>query len=259
MTPGAARRARPFRQEGATTGSLVVEGVTKDFAGLRALDNVSLQLNQGEIVGLIGPNGSGKTTLINVVSGLLPPTAGRVIVGGSVVTGRPAYAVARAGIARTFQSVRLFKGLTVRENIEVAAGAAGANRADTRRRADELLAEFDLGRWEGVLAGALPYGLERSLEMARAIATGASFLLLDEPAAGLDESEGDKLLARLAGIPAARGCGILVIDHDMRLIMRLCRRLHVLAHGQTIAEGTPDEIRSNPAVVEAYLGSAGAA
>ena len=182
-----------------------------------------------------------------------------MIVGGSVVTGRPAHAVARAGIARTFQSVRLFKGLTVRENIEVAAGAAGANRADTRRRADELLAEFDLGRWEGVLAGALPYGLERSLEMARAIATGASFLLLDEPAAGLDESEGDTLLARLAGIPAARGCGILVIDHDMRLIMRLCRRLHVLAHGQTIAEGTPDEIRSNPAVVEAYLGSAGAA
>jgi branched-chain amino acid transport system ATP-binding protein len=146
----------------------------------------------------------------------------------------------------------------VRENVEVAARAAGASRVNGRRRADELLEEFALGRWAGVLAGALPYGHERSLEMARAIATGASFLLLDEPAAGLDESEGDALLARLAAIPAARECGILVIDHDMRLIMRLCRRLHVLAHGQTIAEGTPDEIRRNPAVVEAYLGAAGA-
>jgi branched-chain amino acid transport system ATP-binding protein len=192
------------------------------------------------------------------VSGLLPPTAGRVLVGDLVVTGRPAHVVARAGVARTFQSVRLFRGLTVRENIEVAARAAGTKRADARRRTDELLAEFGLERWAEVLAGALPYGLERSLEMARAIATNASFLLLDEPAAGLDESEGDALLARLVGIPAARGCGILVIDHDMRLIMRLCRRLHVLAHGQTIAEGTPDEVRRNPAVVAAYLGSAGA-
>jgi branched-chain amino acid transport system ATP-binding protein len=192
------------------------------------------------------------------VSGLLPPTAGRVLVGGTVVTGRPAHAIARAGVARTFQSVRLFRGLTVRENIEVAARASGVNRTDAGRRTDELLADFGLVRWAGVLAGALPYGLERSLEMARAIATGASFLLLDEPAAGLNESEGDALLARLAGIPAARDCGILVIDHDMRLIMRLCRRLHVLAHGQTIAEGTPEEIRRNPAVVAAYLGSAGA-
>jgi branched-chain amino acid transport system ATP-binding protein len=193
------------------------------------------------------------------VSGLLLPTAGRVLVGDLVVTGRPAHVVARAGVARTFQSVRLFRGLTVRENVEVAARASGANGADARGRTDELLGEFGLGRWAGVLAGALPYGLERSLEMARAIATNASFLLLDEPAAGLDESEGDALLARLAGIPAARSCGILVIDHDMRLIMRLCRRLHVLAHGQTIAEGTPDEVRRNPAVVAAYLGSAGAA
>ena len=192
------------------------------------------------------------------MSGLLSPTAGRVLVDGLVVTGRPAHVVARAGIARTFQSVRLFRGLTVRENVEVAARAAGAKRADARRRTDDLLDEFGLERWAEVLAGALPYGLERSLEMARAIATNASFLLLDEPAAGLDESEGDALLARLVGIPAARGCGILVIDHDMRLIMRLCRRLHVLAHGQTIAEGTPDEVRRNPAVVAAYLGSAGA-
>jgi branched-chain amino acid transport system ATP-binding protein len=229
--------------------------VTKDFVGLRALDDVSLQVEQGEILGLIGPNGSGKTTLINVVSGLLKATAGRVVANGVVLTGRPAHRVARAGIARTFQSVRLFRGLTVRENVEVAALGAGARRADARRRADELVSEFGLEPWSDVLAGTLPYGRERSLEMARALATGADFLLLDEPAAGLDEAEGDALLGVLAGIPASRGCGVLVIDHDMRLIMRLCQRLHVLAYGRTIAEGTAEEIRRSPAVIGAYLGS----
>jgi branched-chain amino acid transport system ATP-binding protein len=175
-----------------------------------------------------------------------------------VVSGRPAHVVARAGIARTFQSVRLFKGLTVRENIEVAALGTGSRRAEARRRADTLIEEFGLGSWSAVLAGTLPYGRERGLEMARALATGASFILLDEPAAGLDEKEGDALLALLTAMPEARKCGILVIDHDMRLIMRLCRRLHVLAHGQTIAQGTPEEVRRNPAVIEAYLGAEGA-
>ncbi len=231
--------------------------MTKDFAGLRALDDVSLQLEQGEILGLIGPNGSGKTTLINVVSGLLPATSGRVVANGVVISGRRPHEVARAGVARTFQSVRLFRGLTVRENVEVAALGAGTGRAEARRRADELVAEFGLEPWSDVLAGTLPYGRERSLEMARALATGADFLLLDEPAAGLDEAEGDALLGVLADIPARRGCGVLVIDHDMRLIMRLCQRLHVLAYGRTVAEGTADEIRNSPAVIEAYLGSAG--
>jgi branched-chain amino acid transport system ATP-binding protein len=244
--------------EGTATDSLVVDGVTKDFVGLRALDGVSLELNRGEILGLIGPNGSGKTTLINVISGLMPATAGRVTADGTVLTGMPAHKVARAGIARTFQAVRLFRGLTVRENIEVAALGMGVGRTEARRRADELLEEFRLGPWSDVLAGTLPYGRERSLELARALATGASYLLLDEPAAGLNEQEGDALLGLLAGMPAARGCGILVIDHDMRLIMRLCRRLHVLASGRTIAEGTAEEIRRSPAVIEAYLGSEGA-
>jgi branched-chain amino acid transport system ATP-binding protein len=244
--------------EGSATGSLVVEGVTKDFAGLRALDDVSLELATGEILGLIGPNGSGKTTLINVISGLLPATAGRVTLDGVTITGLPAHRVARAGIARTFQAVRLFRGLTVRENVEVAALGMGVGRAEARLRADELIEEFGLAAWSDVLAGTLPYGRERSLEMARALATGASFLLLDEPAAGLDEEEGDALLTLLAGMPAARGFGMLVIDHDMRLIMRLCRRLHVLASGRTIATGSADEIRRSPTVIKAYLGSEGA-
>lgn len=231
--------------------------MTKDFVGLRALDRVSLTLEQGEILGLIGPNGSGKTTLINVVSGLLPTTSGRVVANGVSLTGRPPHAIARAGIARTFQSVRLFRALTVRENVEVAAIGAGRARGEARRQADALLAEFGLEPFADALAGTLPYGIERTLEMARALATRPSFLLLDEPAAGLDETEGDALLRLLTELPSARGCGILVIDHDMRLIMRLCRRLHVLAHGQTIAAGTADEVRQDPAVIEAYLGTEG--
>ena len=241
-----------------TTGTLIVDSVTKDFVGLRALDRVSLRLEQGEILGLIGPNGSGKTTLINIVTGLLAATSGRVLVNDTVLTGKPPHRIARAGIARTFQSVRLFKGLTVHENVEVAAIGAGAPRAKAHRRAAELLEEFGLSPWRDVLAGTLPYGHERSLEMARALATGASFLLLDEPAAGLDETEGDALLELLSGIPERRGCGLLIIDHDMRLIMRLCRRLHVLAHGETIAEGTPEEVRRSAAVIAAYLGTSGA-
>jgi branched-chain amino acid transport system ATP-binding protein len=232
--------------------------VTKDFAGLRALHEVSLELATGEILGLIGPNGSGKTTLINIISGLLPATAGRVTLDGVTITGLPAHRVARSGIARTFQSVRLFRGLTVRENVEVAALGMGVRRGEARHRADQLIEEFGLAPWSNVLAGTLPYGRERSLEMARALATGASFLLLDEPAAGLDEEEGDALLTLLAAMPAARGCGMLVIDHDMRLIMRLCRRLHVLASGRTIATGSAEEIRRSPTVIKAYLGSEGA-
>ena len=233
--------------------------MTKDFAGLRALDSVSLALEQGEILGLIGPNGSGKTTLINVITGLLPPTSGRVAIDSTDLTGLPAHRIARAGVARTFQSVRLFRGLTVSENAVVAGLSAGASRADARARADELLSEFGLERYANALAGTLPYGLERKLEMARALATRPAFLLLDEPAAGLDESESDTLLELLDGIPAKHGCGVVVVDHDMRLIMRLCDRLHVLASGKTIAHGTAEEVRRDPRVIAAYLGSQEAA
>jgi branched-chain amino acid transport system ATP-binding protein len=236
--------------------ALVLTGISKDFSGLRALDGVSLRLTAGEILGLIGPNGSGKTTLINVVTGLYPATAGMVSCDGRDITNKPAYLIARAGIARTFQTIRLFRELTVRENVEAAAVSMGSTRAAGRRQADEVLAELGLSGWTDSRAGALPYGLERRVEVARALAMRPRFLLLDEPAAGLNEEESDELLKILAGIPAVKGLGMLIVDHDMRLIMRLCHRLHVLSYGKTIGEGAPETVRGIPAVIEAYLGSA---
>ena len=240
---------------GAAADALVVDSVSKHFYQLRAVDGVSLRLERGEILGLIGPNGSGKTTLINVVTGVLPPTAGRVLASGRDLTGRPAYQIARAGLARTFQRVRLFGGLSVLENVMVAAMSVGARRAEATRRAQAALAAMGVERWAGTPATALPYGHERMVEVARALAMQPRFLFLDEPAAGLNEDESEELLTRLAKVPAESGLGMLIVDHDMRLIMRLCHRLHVLNYGRTIAEGTPPEVRAVPEVIEAYLGA----
>jgi branched-chain amino acid transport system ATP-binding protein len=204
---------------------------------------------------LIGPNGSGKTTLINVVTGLLKPTGGRVAIGNMEITGWPPHKIARLGVARTFQTIKLFAGLTVMENVEVAAVSAGLSRRQAKQQAAATLGELGIERLAGLPAGALPYGEERRVEIARALARQPGFLLLDEPAAGLNEQESDTLLQTLATIPARYGCGILIVDHDMRLIMRLCNQLHVLNYGLTIGEGTPEQIRQNPAVIEAYLGS----
>jgi branched-chain amino acid transport system ATP-binding protein len=234
---------------------LAVDGVSVSFAGLRALREVSLRVRRGEILGLIGPNGSGKTTLINVVTGVLVPSAGSVRLGERVISGLAAHRIGRAGIARTFQLVRLFRELTVIENVEVAAVANGASRRVAREHARALLAEVDLAPWAERLAGELPYGVERLVEIARALAMRPRFLILDEPAAGMNEEEGNRLLWLLARLPEAHGVGMIVVDHDMRLIMRLCDRLHVLASGVTIGAGTPAEVQRMPAVVEAYLGS----
>ena len=235
---------------------LVLTGVTKDFSGLRALDGVDLRLSQGEILGLIGPNGSGKTTLINVVTGILPATSGTISAGGVDITNKPAHRIARVGLARTFQTIRLFRELSVHENVEVAAVSLGLSRTLARSRAASILEEMGLSEWANMSAGALPYGLERRVEVARALALEPVFLLLDEPAAGLNEEESDELLATLAALPASKKLGLLIVDHDMRLIMRLCHRLHVLSYGKTIGWGTPEQVRVLPAVVEAYLGSA---
>jgi branched-chain amino acid transport system ATP-binding protein len=234
--------------------SLTIRGLSKYFAGLHALEGVSFVLRRGEILGLIGPNGSGKTTLINVVTGLLPATSGQVFVDGAEITNQKPYLVAHAGLARTFQTIRLFRDLTVLENVEVAAVSMGLSRREAQKRAREVLEEIGISRWAEMLAGVLPYGLERRVEVARALATRPKFLFLDEPAAGLNEDESEELLQVLATIPEKKNLGMLIVDHDMRLIMRLCHRLHVLNFGKTIGEGAPEEVRQIPAVLQAYLG-----
>jgi branched-chain amino acid transport system ATP-binding protein len=238
-------------------GELIVRDVTKRFQGLAALQSVTLSLKKGEILGLIGPNGSGKTTLINVVTGLLRADGGQVMVGPIDVTNKPSYAVAHSGISRTFQTIRLFRDLTVQENVEVAALSIGFPRREARIQAKEALAEMGISRWSESLAGELPYGLERRVEVSRALAMKPRFLLLDEPAAGLNEDESAELMEILRPIPRQKDLGMLIVDHDMRLIMGLCDRLHVLSYGKTIGEGTPEEVRQIPAVVQAYLGKSG--
>jgi branched-chain amino acid transport system ATP-binding protein len=247
-----ATRASAWGMAGA---SLEAVDIVVVFAGLRALDGVSLSLCPGEILGLIGPNGSGKTTLVNVLTGQVRPAGGRVRCQGQDITALPPPEIARRGIARSFQIVRLFRNLTVRENVEAAAVAQGAGRRAARARAEALLDELGLARHADEPAGNLSYGDERRVEIARALAAEPRFVLLDEPAAGMGEAESDALLALLAGLPRQRGLGLLVIDHDMSLIMRLCDRLQVLASGRTIAEGDVASVRRAPQVIEAYLGA----
>ncbi len=235
--------------------ALQIEAIGMNFSGLRALDDVSLSLKPGEILGLIGPNGSGKTTTVNIITGFLKPSSGRVLVDGKDVTGLPNHKIAKAGIRRTFQTIRLFKALTVFENVEVAGISAGLSRREAKQRATDILDRLKLSYLALQTADTLPYGEERRVEIARALIAKPKYLLLDEPAAGMNESETDALLKSLPSIVKDYGCGLLIIDHDMRLIMRLCQRLHVLNYGRTIAEGSPDEIRNHPEVIKAYLGS----
>jgi len=236
--------------------AIVAEGIVKQFRGVRALDGVDMTVSEREIVGLIGPNGSGKTTLLNVASGVLRPTAGRVEVAGQAATGRLPHVFARLGVGRTFQQIRLFGDMTVRENVEVGAVAGGEPLATV----DPLLAQIGLEGDSERMAATLSYGQQRRVEIARALAGGPRFLLLDEPAAGMNERESDDLLETIKVVRDERGLGVLIVDHDLRLIMRLCERIHVLAEGRTICEGPPRAVRHDRGVIEAYLGtSAGGA
>jgi branched-chain amino acid transport system ATP-binding protein len=245
---------RPGDEAANGTWLLEAHQLKVHFGGVRAVDGVDLSLRKGEILGLIGPNGAGKTTLVNALSGFQRPTAGVVVLDGNVVTGWSPHRLARRGLARTFQSVRLFPDLTVLENVELGGVAVGMWRPAARRWARDLLERLQLEDKAHLYGKGLPHGLERRLGIVRALAAKPSFLLLDEPAAGLNEQESDELVASLTLIRDDFSCALMVIEHDMRVIMRLCERIQVLDYGKTISIGTPAEVRSDPAVLTAYLG-----
>ncbi|MEA2402590.1 MAG: branched-chain amino acid transport system ATP-binding protein [Thermoleophilaceae bacterium] len=235
---------------------LEARDVRVHFEGVKAIDGIDVTVDRTEIFGLIGPNGAGKTTLVNVLSGFQKPTTGTITLAGSDVTGLQPHQLARHGVARTFQNVRLFKRLGVLENVEAGAVGVGMGSREARGWASEVLDSVGLGDQSRLEAGTLSHGLQRRLGIARALATKPKFILLDEPAAGLDEGESDGLVETLREIHRRFECGTLIIEHDMRVIMALCHRVQVLDYGKTISIGTPAEVRSDPAVLAAYLGTA---
>ena len=248
---------------------LNVRSVTKRFGGLSAVSDLNLTINKGELVGMIGPNGAGKTTAFNLLTGVYAPTEGEIEFDGRPVNGRKPFQVAEMGMARTFQNIRLFKSLTALENILVAgnmqsrSGLAAAicrtpkllaNDAKLENLAYNLLEKLNLTEAAHSKAGDLAYGLQRRLEIARALATNPRLLLLDEPAAGMNPQEKLELMGLIRQIRDSFDLTILLIEHDMKLVMGVCERIYVLEYGKLIAEGAPLEVRSNPKVIAAYLG-----
>jgi branched-chain amino acid transport system ATP-binding protein len=245
-------------------------GLTRSFGGVVALEDYSLRIASNDLIGLIGPNGAGKTTVFNLLSGVLAPDAGRIFWRGSEVTDRPAHIIARLGLARTFQNIRLFPDLSVIENVMAGLhmrygqgvlttllGLPRFGRAEAaiRQRAWETLALAGLQTLGPVRAGDLAYGDQRRVEIARALATEPRVLLLDEPAAGMNPSETQAVVDLIRRVHAHLAVAVLVVEHDMRLIMNLCRHIQVLDRGRFLAAGTPEEVQTDPSVVAAYLGT----
>jgi branched-chain amino acid transport system ATP-binding protein len=233
---------------------LRAENIVVRFSGLTAIANVSLNVQRREVFGLIGPNGAGKTTLVNCLTGFQTPTSGRALLGETDGTGWSASHFRKAGVARTFQGGRLFREMTILENLEVTAVGLGLNRRQAYRQAMAMLRWIGLADKAHLIAGSLPYTDERRVGIARAMVLPPAFVLLDEPAAGMSDAECDELMHLIAAIPKEFSCGVLLIEHNMRVIMGVCDRIHVLDTGRTIAEGTPHEIQRNTAVINAYFG-----
>lgn len=252
---------------------LTVKNLTKSFGGLTAVSNVSMEIRQGELVGLIGPNGAGKTTIFNLLTGVYVPSSGTIELdtgkGTKRLNGLKPYVIAKNGVSRTFQNIRLFKDLTVLDNVRIAMhqsiryGFFSAvlrlpnyfrEEREVEERCVELLKIFKLDHKKEELAKNLPYGEQRRLEIARALATNPSLIFLDEPAAGMNPNETKDLTDLIEQIRRDFGLTVVLIEHDMSLVMKICERIYVLDYGSIIAEGKPEEIRKNKRVIEAYLG-----
>lgn len=248
---------------------LEVKHLTKNFGGLTAVGDVTMSLNEGELVGLIGPNGAGKTTLFNLLTGVYEPSEGTVTLDGTLLNGKEPYKIARLGLSRTFQNIRLFKNMTVLDNVLIGFNNHHKpnilasllrlpkyyqNEAELTEKGLELLRIFDLDGEADTLAKNLPYGKQRRLEIVRALATEPKILFLDEPAAGMNPQETAELTALIRKIKEDFGITIILIEHDMSLVMEVTERIYVLEYGRLIAEGTPEDIKNNKRVIEAYLG-----
>lgn len=248
---------------------LKVDNVSMVFGGLRAVSNLSMHIDEGELIGLIGPNGAGKTTAFNMITGVYTPTEGKVYFNGQQSSGKKSYQVTQMGMARTFQNIRLFSELNVIDNVKIAYNMhVTYNLADAivrdgkylseeefiTQKALDLLKIFHLEEEAHEVAKNLPYGKQRRLEIARALATEPKLLLLDEPAAGMNPQETKELMEMIRWIRKEFNLSILLIEHDMGLVMGVCERIYVLEYGMKIAEGTPEEIKHNTRVIEAYLG-----